>query len=371
MQFGLSQEQALLRDAVFAFARNQYGDGERRTYRSFPSGYSKDNWRLLAQLGVLGLLLPSDEGGLGGGPKELVTVMEVLGGAYAVEPILEEIVVAANLLAHAGTREQKDVWLPKVIDGTAHLAFAHFEHSARFQLSRVQMKARSQAGQTLLDGEKSMVTMAAAADQWIVSAREQGPSVDSAKIGFFLVAPNAPGIERRDFRMVDGSIASSIVFRSAPTNGRLCGNSADLAAVIDTARLAAGAEMVGIMGSLFSATVEYLKNRKQFGVPLANFQTLQHRLADLYVLLEQSRSQLMRAAACIGAGTVGERSVAGMKSYVSRAALEIGEECVHLHGGIGMTDDLALGHGFKRIVLLASLFGDANTELMRFNKLAS
>ena len=124
------------------------------------------------------------------------------------------------------------------------------------------------------------------------------------------------------------------------------------------------------MSTLFSTTVEYLKNRKQFGVALASLQVLQHRLADLYVMLEQSRSQLYRAVTCVGSGPIAERSIAGMKSYISRAAIAIGEECVHLHGGIGMTDDLPLGHVYKRLVLLANLFGDANSELMRFNKLA-
>jgi alkylation response protein AidB-like acyl-CoA dehydrogenase len=214
--------------------------------------------------------------------------------------------------------------------------------------------------------------MAASADQWIVSALErQDAAADIDAIGLYLVAPTAPGIERRDFRMMDGSIASAVQFNSVATNGRLTGGFGDLAAVVDTARLAAGGEMVGIMSTLFSRTVEFLKNRKQFGVALASFQVLQHRLADLYVMLEQSRSQLYRAVACVGNAPAAERSIAGMKSYISRAAIAIGEECVHLHGGIGMTDDLPLGHGYKRLVLLANLFGDANSELSRFNKLAS
>jgi alkylation response protein AidB-like acyl-CoA dehydrogenase len=384
VQFGLTQEQTLLRDAVYAFARDHYGDRERRSYRAQPSGYSAENWRLLAELGVLGFLIPGDEGGLGGGPRELITVMEVLGSVFAVEPVLEEIVIAGNLLARTGSREQKDAWLGRIVSGQAHLTLAHFEHASRFQTSRVQMQARHVDGQVLLEGDKAVVSMAATADQWIVSAREpqagadianvaagaHGASgADGANIGFYLVAPTAAGIERRDFRMVDGSIASAIRFKAVRTNGRLGGNLSDFMATLDVARLAAGAEMVGIMGTLFSTTIEYLKNRHQFGVPLASFQALKHRLADLYVLLEQSRSHLLRAVACIGAGAAGERAIAGMKSYISRAATQIGEECVHLHGGIGMTDDLALGHGYKRLVLLASLFGDANSELVRYHEL--
>ncbi len=370
MQFALSQEQILLREAVFAFVRDHYSDGQRRKYRELAAGYSDENWRLLGQIGVLGLLLPSNAGGAGAGPKDLITVMEVLGGALAVEPVLEEIIVAANLLAKAGSAAQKSAWLDKVMDGSAHLTLAHFEHGARFQLGHVRLQARVHGERTILDGTKSMVTLAAAADQWIVSAVGDAGSADPSAIGFHLVSPTARGVERRDYRLVDGSIASMIEFRAVESNGRLPGGYDHLASIADTARLAAGAEMVGIMSTLFSTTVEYLKNRTQFGAKLASFQALQHRLADLYVLLEQSRSQLHRAAACIGNGVAGQRGVAGMKSYISRAAITIGEECVHLHGGIGMTDDLALGHGYKRLVLLANLFGDADAELTRFNRLA-
>ncbi len=353
------------------FVRDRYGIGERRRYRNEPSGYGADNWHLLAELGVLGLPFAASDGGLGGGPRELITVMEALGSGFAVEPILEEIVVSGGILARIASHAQKDLWLGRLIRGEAHIALAHFEHAARFNLSGVGVSARSRNGAVLLDGDKSVVPLAAAADRWIVSAREDYSSVNPSLIGFYLVDPDAAGIERRDFRLADGSIASSVRFREVTAEGRLHGNYEEFEAVIDDARLAAGAEMVGIMSTLFRMTAEYLKNRKQFGQPLATFQTLQHRMADLYVLLEQSRSHLYRAAAYIGMGAHGRRGVAGMKSYISRAAIEMGEECVHLHGGIGMTDELMLGHGYKRLVLLASLFGDSDSELVRFNQISA
>jgi alkylation response protein AidB-like acyl-CoA dehydrogenase len=367
VQFALSPEQSLLKDAVDAYIQGHAGIERRRLERAQPRGYSTESWRSLAEIGVLGVPFAAGEGGLGGGPRELITVMESLGRGLCIEPVLEEVVVAGGLLSRAGHAAQKEAWIPRLIGGEAHLALAHFERGARFELSDVRLQARpGSAGQVLLEGEKSMVPLAADADHWIVSARE-GES--GSAIGFYLVTPAASGIERRDYRLIDGSSASVVRFRGVPTTGRLRGDFSDFAAAIDIGRLAAGAEMVGIMSTLFESTVEYLKTRQQFGRPLSSFQALQHRLADLYVRLEQSRSHLYRAAACVHDNDSPESSVAGMKSYISRAAIELGEECVHLHGGIGTTDELNIGHGYKRLVLLANLFGDANSELIRFNRL--
>jgi len=366
VQFALSPEQCLLRDAVDAFIRDHAGIERRRLERAHPRGYSDESWRALAEIGVLGVPFAADDGGLGGGPRELITVLESLGRGLCIEPVLEEVVVAGGLLARAGDPAQKEAWIPRLIAGEAHLALAHFERNARFDLSDVRLQARSASrGLVLLEGEKTMVPLAADADQWIVSARE------GSEIGFYLVTPTAPGIERRDYRLIDGSAASVVRFRGAPTLGRLRGDFSDFAAAIDMGRLGAGAEMVGLMSTLFESTLEYLKTRQQFGRPLSSFQALQHRLADLYVRLEQSRSHLYRAAACVDDNDSPASGIAAMKSYISRAAIELGEECVHLHGGIGTTDELNIGHGYKRLVLLANLFGDPNSELTRFNRLQS
>jgi alkylation response protein AidB-like acyl-CoA dehydrogenase len=339
VQFALSPEQALLKDAVDVFVRDYAARGH------------TEGWRALAEVGVLGVPFSAEDGGLGGGARELITVMESLGRGFCAEPVLQEVVVAAGLLARAGDAAQKQAWLPAVIAGKAHLALAHFEHTARFDLGDVQLRAQGSGADALLQGEKSMVPLAASADQWIVSAREEVGT--GASIGLYLVSPSAAGVERRDYRLIDGSPASAVRFRGVRTSGRLPGGWPEFSAAMDVARLAAGAEMLGLMSTLFESTVEYLKTRQQFGRPLSSFQVLQHRLADLYVRLEQSRSHLYRAVACMQEDEDRESSVAG----------------VHLHGGIGTTDDLAIGHGYKRLVLLASLFGDANSELARFNRL--
>jgi len=370
VQFSLNETQALLKDAVDRFVQNRYAGRERRGYRESPAGYDSRNWRELAEIGVLALPFAAADGGLGGGPTELITTMEALGGGLVAEPVLEEVLLAGCLLAAAGTQAQKAHWLPGIISGDAHLALAHFEHAARYNLSDVRVLAQTRGGATVLNGEKTVVPLASVADMWIVSARERGASTDVEGIGLFLVSPGSTGIERRDFRMADGSVASSLRLRGVAAAERLRGGYAELARVVDGARLAACAEMVGIMSMLLKTTLDYLRNRKQFGAPLASFQTLQHRMADLYVLLEQSRSHVYRGAHCTQTGVGRERSIAGMKSYVSRAAVELGEECVHLHGGIGTTDELAVGHGYKRLLLLASVFGDAHSELTRFVRLA-
>ena len=369
MQFGLNPDQILLKDALDAFVNDRYGGaGQHRVYRAEAPGYSTDNWRSLAEIGVLGLPFAAEDGGLGSGPRELTIAFESLGSGLYVEPVLEEIVLAGGLLARCGTQVQKEAWLPRLIAGDAHLALAHFEHAARFALDDVRVLATKRGSAVELEGEKSVVPLAATADQWIVSAREGDAS--TSPIAFYLLSPDVAGIERRDFRLIDGTCASALRFRGARTAGRLAGGCQELAAVVDVARLAAGAEMLGIMSRLFTATAEYLKTRQQFGQPLGRFQALQHRMADLYVRLEQSRSQLYRAAASMSTGSR-ERAIAGMKSYISRAAIEMGESCVHLHGGMGMTDELPISHGYKRLVLLANLFGDANSELERFSRLRS
>jgi alkylation response protein AidB-like acyl-CoA dehydrogenase len=370
VHFALNEEQTLLKDAVESFVGDHYSAAKRREFRANSTGYSLAVWRGLAELGLLGLPFETRDGGLGGGLTELMTVMEALGSGFVAEPYLEELVIAAGVMAHLGQKTQKGDWLPRVIQGDAHLALAHFEQTARFNLADIRVRARRRADGFCLDGEKIVVPLAGAADAFIVSARDHGTNTDPAGIGFYLLPQQAAGVERRDFRLVDGSIASTLVFRGAVTLEKLSGGYADFLWVIDRARIAACAEMIGIAATMFQSTLEYLRARKQFGAALASFQAIQHRLADMYVSLEQSRSQLHRAA-LYAAGAERERAVAGMKSYVSAAAVKIGEQCIQLHGGIGITDELSLGNGHKRLLVLATMFGDSEFELQRFMRLAS
>jgi len=371
VQFAFNEEQILLRRTVDRFAESRYGLAERKRDRAESGGYDLGNWQELADLGIIGLVFPAADGGLGGGPRDVTAVMEALGNGMVVEPMLEEVIVGGRILAELGSPAQKSEWLPKIIAGSAHAALAHFEHIAGFNLADVRTRVQSRSDGWVLNGDKSVVPWAATANLWIVSAREHGDSDDPNGIGFFIVAPDAAGIERRDFLLTDGGRASSIRFRGTVASARLAGGFEGFSRCVDFARLAAGAEMIGIMSTLFDSTLDHLKTRKQFGATLASFQAIQHRLAGLYVRLEQARSQVCRAALFMDSDSAAHSSIAGMKSYVGRAAVELGEACVHLHGGMGMSDELAIGHGFKRLLVLASLFGDPDAELVRFARLRS
>jgi alkylation response protein AidB-like acyl-CoA dehydrogenase len=371
VQFAYNEEQNLLRSSVDRFVESRYGLAERTRYRAEPTGYSLANWKHLADLGLLGLMFSAEDGGLGGGARDMTAVMEALGGGMVVEPFLEEIIIAGRVLAELGSAAQKQEWLPRIIAGAAHLTLAHSESTARFNLADVRVRAEAHAGTWALSGEKSVVPGAGASNPWIVSARERGEHDDPGGIGFFLVFPDAAGIERRDFRLIDGAGAGRIRFQGTLAAARLAGGFEQFARCMDLARLAASAQMVGIMSCMLDSTIDHLRTRKQFGVPLSSFQAIQHRLARLYVRLEQARSHVCRAALFVDSGRDARRSIAGTKSYVGRAAIELGEACLHLHGGIGMSDELAIAYGFKRVLVLANLLGDPDADLVRFAELRS
>lgn len=363
MNFELNEEQVLLGEAIERFAIDHCVPAQRRNHRACERGYSLENWRALADLGVLSLPFASSEGGLGGGEIELITVMEGLGRALAIEPVLEEIVLAGGLMAHAGSPQQREHWLPLIMSGGAHLVFAHPEPRARFRLNGLDTRARRGDGTYLLEGEKAVVPLGGADTGFIISAMDDDASGQS--VGLYLVQSDAHGLQLRDLRLVDGSRACSLTLRGAPGE-RLPGGLGELARVADQVRIAACAEMVGIMSNLLEATLEHVRSRKQFGAALGNFQVIQHMLADLYVSLEQSRSQLYRAVLGNGNDRERSRTIAGAKSYVSAAALKLGEQCIQLHGGMGISEELPIGDGHKRVMLLSTLFGDSDYELDRY-----
>ncbi len=367
LQFSMTDEQVMLQALLERFVAERYSSGQRAAYRAAAHGYSLENWAQLAELGVLGAPFDVEYGGLGGGADATIVLMEALGRSLVAEPVLEQVILPGRLIEQAHARVQAQRWLPRLIGGETRVALAHFEQSTGCQPETVESVARHGTAGNLLDGEKTFVPAGAGADTYIVSARRGDGS--SSELGFYLVRANAPGLTVRPYRLVDGSMACTLTLRATPAFEMLdCSVEAFLRAM-DDARTAACAEMLGIMSTLFDATLEYVRNRRQFGAPLGTFQVIQHRLADLYVRLEQSRSQLYRAALSEPADR--PAAVAAMKSYISAAAIEMGEQCIHLHGGMGMADEVAIGHGHKRILVLATLLGDADDELQRFAKLAS
>jgi len=356
----------MLKELVERHVAEHYAPGKRARYRASPLGFAQDLWLQMGELGLLAAPFLPEHGGLAGGTVEIIVLMEALGRGFAVEPVLEQLVMPGRLLTHGCAGQPVSDWLQRMISGEAHLALAHFEQAAGQDLAIVDTLATG----GLLDGQKSFVPGSGGADAFIVSARDANTE-GSAGIRFHVVARDAPGLEIVPFRIADGSVAASLTLRGVRPGETLSADWSAFLRATDDARIAAGAEMLGVMSSLFDATLDHVRTRKQFGVPLGTFQVIQHRLADLYVLLEQSRSQLYRAALRGGTAKPNPADVAAMKSYISAAAVEMGEQCIHLHGGMGITDELIIGHGHKRLLVLASILGDTDHELQRYARLVA
>jgi len=354
LDFSPTEEQQMLRDLIERFAADTYPAADRPHYRVPATGFAPGAWSQLAELGLLAMAFPEELGGLGAGPVELMILGEALGKGVVPEPVLAEVLQAGLLLARAGTEEQKDRWLEGVLSGSAHLALAFAEPDSRFELAT----PATSCADGRLSGTKTCVMGGSACDAVIVSAR--GP--DGA-VGLWLAELSAPGIARTDYRLLDGQPAMELTFEGTPATPLAEGLAALETLVVDL-RVAIVAEMVGLMQTMFDLTVDYVKVRKQFGAAIGSFQAIQHRLADQYMMLEQSRSLLLRAALA----TPAEREAAGLaaKAFVARAGVALGEEAIQLHGGMGVTDELLVGHAHKRLLLLASLFGDADREAARY-----
>lgn len=358
MNFDLNDEQLMLRDLVDRFVADHYDAARRLAYVAQPFGFAPANWRTLADTGLLALPFAEDMGGLGGGAVELITVAEIMGRGVATEPLLSVILLAASLIDRSGDAAAREAILPGVIAGTRFPALAHMERSGRYLPA--SLATRFQDG--TLSGQKIAVLSGGFADLLLVTARD-----DDGHDQVFTVDPAGPGVARADYRLVDGSVASDIVFTAAPAT-LLAGGAAALDAVLDQARLAIAAELVGLMTHMFDATLDYVKTRQQFGQPIGRFQAIQHRLADCYALLELSRSQLYRAAA--QPPQQARAAILGAKAYISASATHIAEEAVQLHGGIGTTEELMVGQAFKRVMLLTRLLGDADHDLRAYAALS-
>lgn len=366
MNFNFSEEQQQLRDTLDRYVRKDYGFEKRRGILHSDSGWSAEVWAQLADLGVLAVGLPEEHGGLGGGPFDTLLVMEALGRGMVVEPYLATVVLGAGLVARAGSEAQQAEILPAVASGERRLALAHYERGGRYDLSRIETAARRDGDGWVLDGHKSVVLHGAAADTLLVSAKT--PS----GISLFLVDAKAAGVTRRDTPAQDGHRVAEVALKGA--RGELVGAEGkalpQIELALDHAIAALCAEAVGGMGALIEATVGYLKTRKQFGVPIGSFQALQHRAVEMYLHAEQARSMSYLAADKLGASDAAERrrAISGAKVLVGNAARYVGQQAVQLHGGIGVTDELAVGHYFKRLTMITLLLGDADHHLALFSE---
>ena len=359
MNFDLSGEQEQIRDSVRRFG----AAADRRALRSCAGGYSLERWREMAELGLLALAVPEASGGMGGSPIDLAIVAEALGNAIAPDPWLENGVLPARLLCAAG----RDDLVESAVSGDTFFAFAFAERAQRFSLEPRAVVIEATTGGDELRGEKTLVAGGVLAEQLLVLADRKGEAA-------IVTLPAASaGIVRHPYRVADGSIVCEFRFNRVPlaADADLAIGAAALADVVALVRLLAAAEMLGLAQRLFDDTIAYAKQREQFGVAIGSFQALQHRLVECYAALEQSRSMVYRVAlGAAGGGDSWWRAAAGAKAYVGDQADHIAREAVQIHGGMGITDELAIGHALKRVLVLARLFGDEDAILAEYAEAA-
>ena len=374
LNFDRTEEARQLAASIARFVEREYDFDTRRTIVGSPEGFSRGAWKTIAELGLLGLCLPLEHGGFGGGAGAAMPVMEAIGEALIVEPYVATVGLSAQLIARGGTPAQKERILPAVAAGDLTLAFAHTERDARYDLARVTTAATRRDGGYVLRGEKRIVLHGEHADLLIVSARIAGNVDDGDGLSLFVIDRKAPGVVVHGYRTLDGMRAADIAFDAVPAGDDAIvgdiGNALPLIeAVVDFATALICAEAVGAIRYANDATLEYLKTRHQFGVPIGSFQALQHRMVDLFVEYEQVQS--MASLACASVDTAADeearkRVVSAAKVRVADACRRVSQESVQLHGGMGMTDELKISHTFRRLTMIAQQFGDADYHLKRF-----
>ena len=372
MDFTLSDEQKLLKDSVDRFVAEKYGLDVRRALVASEDGFGRENWKTFAELGWLAIPFAEASGGLGGGPIEVMVLMEAFGRGLVVEPFISTILTGASLVEALGDKEQKVAILPNVIQGKKLITFAHVEPQARFTLSDIMTTATADGGGYRISGHKAVVFGGDSANHLIVSARTSGDQRDENGISLFLVDAEAEGVTRRSYGTVDGLRAADVALKDVLVGPEaLLGEEGDtfaaIESVVDRATAAVCAEAVGVMDSLHEQTLEYLNTREQFGVKLGKFQALQHRSVDMFVACQEARTMTYVATLSLDKPrTERIRAVSAAKSHSGRAGRLVGQEAVQLHGGMGMTDELAVGHYFKRLTMIDTLFGNMDHHLERF-----
>lgn len=376
MDFSLSEEQTLLRDSVERFIQNDYAFEDRRKRLASETGFSGDNWKTFAELGWLAVPFSEADGGFGGGAVETMLLMEQFGRGLVVEPYLATVLLVGGALRLAGDQQQKEAYLTRILSGQLQAALAYAEPQGRFNLADLTTAARKTDSGYVLTGHKAVVLNGPAADLLVVSARTAGAQRDEDGISLFLVDAAASGVSRRDYPTVDGFRAAEIELRdvevtSAAVLGQAGTGLETLSQTIDQATVAIGAEAVGCMEVLYKDTVEYCKTREQFGQPIGKFQVLQHRMVDMFMEYEQAKSLMYMAAMRMDEGydARARKAVSAFKVQVGKSGRFVGQNAVQLHGGMGMTDELNIGHYFKRLTTIDTMFGNVDYHLRRFGAL--
>ena len=374
MDFNYSDEQQQLADSLRKYLTNEYDFEARKAGLNSATGISEAAWSTFAEMGLMAIPFAEADGGFGGGAVDLMAAMEACGEALVVEPLLDAVGLGGRLVAKAGSAAQRAAVLPGVIDGSTRIAFAYLERGRRYDTMPALTKAQKSGAGWRLDGEKVVVVGAPLASHLVISARTSGGEGDATGVSLFLVERAAPGLTLNAYRTVDGQRAGDVkldgvVVGADALLGAAGAAQSALEEALDFATALQCADAVGAMKYANDATLEYLKTRKQFGMPIGAFQALQHRMVDMFIECEQARSMAILAACRIDAATDTKermRAVSAAKVRIADAARKVSQEAIQLHGGMGMTEEMKVSHTFRRLTTIAQRFGDADHHLERY-----
>ena len=377
MNFDFTEEQTMIKDSVSRFVRDEYDFDTRRSIIDSEEGISRKFWTMFAELGWLSVPFAEEYGGFGGSVEDIAAVMEELGKGIVVEPYASTVVVFGGLLSASDNSALKEEVIPTVIDGSCMGSFACVEAQSRYELSDVATTAVAADGGYTINGEKTVVANGGTANKFVVSARTSGGQFDRDGVSLFLVDASTAGVDVKSYKMMDGLSAATVTFKDVVvTESQLLIAAGEGMALIDQVMpqilMALSAEALGIMATLNTLTVEYTKVRQQFDTPISSFQALQHRMVDTFMACEQTKSMLYRGLCQAGEDDreALSKSVHALKATVARYGRLVGEEAIQIHGGIGMTDELNVGHYVKRLMMINVSFGDGDFHQKKFNQLA-
>ena len=377
MDLSISEEQSAIRDVISRFIENEYDFEKRMSIAEGDSAFDSDAYNFFVEQGFTAIPFSEEDGGLNGGPVETMLIMKEIGRGLVLEPYLENVILAGGVLKRLATDDQKSKWLSKIINGELQSTLAFTEPQSRFNLNDVATVAKENGDKVIINGKKSFVLNGKEADIIIVPARTSGSQTEAEGISLFVVESDLPGISKNNYKTVDGHSASEITFKNVEVNkdnllGELGKGYQTLESTIDDAILAVCAEATGIMKSLHDKTVEYSKNRVQFGVPIGGFQALQHRMVDTLMACEETESILLWALTTNQDDSSSlKKAISGLKYQIGTAGKHVGQEAVQLHGGMGISWELDIAHFFKRLSSIEILFGNADFHMKRFLTLSN
>ena len=377
MDFSITEEQSAIKDVIARFIENEYNFEKRMKIAESDSAYDKEVYNFFVEQGFTAIPFSEEDGGLNGGPVETMLIMKEIGRGLVLEPFLENIILAGGILKRLANQRQKDEWLNKIINGEMQSTLAFTEPQSRFQLNDVATAANKKEGNFILNGKKSFVLNGGESDLIIVPARTSGSQTDLKGITLFAVEKDRAGIEINSYKSVDGRSAAEIKLNNVSVSsdsiiGEIHNGYDALEATVDEATLAICAEATGIMKSLHDKTVEYSKNRVQFGIPIGGFQALQHRMVDTLMACEETESILLWAITTEQDDKSAlKKAISGLKYQIGTAGKHVGQEAVQLHGGMGISWELDIAHLFKRLSAIEILFGNADFHMKRFIELSN